>query len=305
MGRIRAIKNLLVSVYWGNTLATDETLTADAVEVHDPGVAGGVYWTDHFPVNTDARYWRMIGWVGAEWAFIENFDLEPLTGRITLFNGYPIFDSVHLWYSYYINYEFDIPTKDYKTPLAQNPGEPDVFGQTRRTKLNRYPATVDFKWILFNESVRNLLTESMMKNYNFLLLDNNIDETYGLRAFEGGFVSDAQGSIFKGESYLMPMIMEVEQFGIVDLGESGSVGSLAIGHGGAAYTSVALGSNTVTLGEWITITNCTNAGYNGTYKVKYVDPSNDNVDIEIAFGGFTETALWHKHQEIDWSHFNH
>ena len=303
MGRIRAIKNLLVSVYWGNTLATDETLTADAVEVHNPGVAGGVYWTDHFPVNTDARYWRMIGWVGAEWAFIENFDLEPLTGRITLFNGYPIFDSVHLWYSYYINYEFDIPTKDYKTPLAQNPGEPDVFGQTRRTKLNRYPATVDFKWILFNESVRNLLTESMMKNYNFLLLDNNIDETYGLRAFEGGFVSDAQGSIFKGESYLMPMIMEVEQFGIVDLGASGVVGSLADA-GDGIHTNVGTGVHGLSSGDWITISGlATHTSCNGTWKITIVNPS--TVQIAVVWGGATDTGLWHKHQEIDWSHFNH
>lgn len=294
---IQTLKNLMVSIYWGNTIETDETLTPDAIEA-------GVYWTDHFPVNLDPRYWRIIGWIGVKWAFLGNVTIEPLTGRIELFAGYPAFDSVHLDYSHYVNMEIDIITKDYKTPLPRNAGEPDVFGQIRRAKLNRAPATVDFKWVLTNENLRNLLSESIMKNYNFLLLDNNIDETYGLRAFEGGFVSDEQGSMYKGEDYLLPLTMEVDQFGIIDARVATSFDSAADDVTPLGWTNLGTGTwpyfTDLSTGDWITITGSTY--YNGTWKIVKTDDY--LIRIHFAFDD-DDSGTVIRPQQIDWSHFNH
>ena len=323
------------------------------------------YWLEHFPVNTDNL--RLIGYIGADWAFLGNFDLEPLTGRITIPDNYPAFDEIHAWYNYYINVEFDILTKDFMVPLPRSTPELDVNKKPIYTKGTRYPSTVDFKMVLVNEHMRNLLTESILHNYNFLLLDTGIPEQYGLRAYEGGMVSDEQGSIFKGYSYLMPTTLEIQQFGLVDREFDGLITSLAaavstVTHAADAgggevefetstahsfvtgdsvtiagttnyngtytitvtdethfkvtvgwvsdqsgtatlddWTAVAVGVTTIDPDEWVTITECTDMQYDGTWQVRV---NGFNVYIHRVFGGFTETGIWTRKQEIDWTAFH-
>lgn len=259
------------------------------------------YWLEHFPVNTDDL--RLIGFIGADWAFLGNFDLEPLTGRITIPDIYPAFDEIHAWYTHYINFEISMLTKDFMVPLPRATPEIDVARKPIYTKGTRYPSTVDFKMVLVNEHQRNLLTESILHNYNFLLLDTGIPEQYGLRAYEGGMVSDEQGSMFKGYSYLMPTVLEVQQFGLVDRAIDGLVTGLAIGSLGAGYTAVAVGTSTLlNVGDWITITDCTDNQYDGTWEIQAV--VGVEVDIARVYGGFTETGSWEKKQMIDWTAFH-
>lgn len=147
--------------------------------------------------------------------FIVNFDLEPLTGTITIAAALPAYDNVNSAYFYYVNTAdgIDILTQKFRTVFPRPTAKKDIWGQPHYQIHNNYPHKITLKVVLAAESQRNLLTEAMFGSAYFIAIDRNFDSTYGFRAYEGPLWSDEQGSIFKGASYLLPIELFVEQFG--------------------------------------------------------------------------------------------
>lgn len=281
-------------VFWGCDRIADETLTADTVNDH-------VFWTDYSPVSTKGLILR--GYVGADWEFVVNFDLEPLSGRITVDASLPAYDSIHAWYGYYENQELDIVTKDYRVTFPQLMAEVDMWGQPHYSVHNNYPTKVSFKWVLFNEESRNLLTESMFSSCYFILIDKGTSATYGIRAFEGPIWSDEQGSLFKGASYLLPIEVMVQQFGLYTE-EIIDADILSVTNAGSGYVNLWVVDNPakyglLEIGDWIEVTDTTN--YNGVWQVHDLVTSGVNRAIQVKITYVSDqTGIWERHAEIHW-----
>lgn len=198
-----------ITIYFGHTRVSNEALDVDVGDDH-------IWYFDHAPVSTENL--RLIGTVGGESEFIVNFDLEPISGTLTVDAALPAYDSIAAWYFYYVEIEdgADILIQDYRVEFPRLISNVDIFGQPHYQVHNNYPHKVSFKVVLTNEAQRNLLTEAMFYSYYFILIDKNIGATYGLRAYEGPIWSNEQGSIRKGASYLLPIELMVEQFGSYD-----------------------------------------------------------------------------------------
>jgi len=206
------IEGCKITIYFGHTRVTDEALGATG----DDHV-----WTFvHSPVGT--KNLRLIGTIGADSEYIVNYDLSPIAGILTVAAVLPAYDSISASYYRYANITdgVDILVQDYKVEFPKPVADIDIWGQPHYQEHNNYPHKVSFKVVLSAEGQRNLLTESMFRSFRFILIDKNIDETYGLRAFEGPLWSDEQGSIKKGASYLLPIELMVQQFGLYDLDDN-------------------------------------------------------------------------------------
>jgi len=272
-----------IYIYWGcSAYIEDETLTADGAEDR-------VAWFANTPVST--RNLRVVGYIGADWEFVVNFDLEPLTGRLVYSGDLPIYDSVHVWYYYYEDYEFDILTTQYKVTFPKWSADVDIFGQPRYADHNNYPHAVNFNMVLDTEVLRNLLSEAMFLGCYFLLIDKGIPEEYGIRAIEGPLWSDQQGSIYKGASYQLPIELQVQQFGGYDLELTGTI----TGSAGVLMTLLAMPAHGLSEGDWFEVTDT--VSYNGVWYAYVADA--DNVNINTAPVG-NEAGNWIRHPQIEW-----
>lgn len=276
-----------IYIYWGCTRISNEALTQDPVETD-------TWWFANTPVST--KNLRLIGTEGADSEFIVNFDLEPLTGRLTIDaavdqpGGY---DSIAAWYFHYDDLEIDIMTKGYKVEFPRLTSEVDIFGQPHYTVHNSYPHKVSFRVVLQREQSRNLLTESMFHACYYILLDKGTGVTYGVRAYEGPLWSDEQSSLYKGASYLLPIELMVQQFGQVAEELSGIITGAT--NPGGGKTNIAAANHGLSEDDWVVITDTTS--YNGTWKISIVD---DNVfQITIVFVA-NETGNWVRPEQIEW-----
>jgi len=267
----------------------NEALVQDAINAR-------VWWFANVPVSTENL--RLVGTIGADSEFIVNYNMEPLTGRLTIDPALPIYDSVAAWYWHYtgLNDGVDLLVVNYKVEFPKLVSEVDIWAQPHYQKHNNYPHSVSFSLVLSSESMRNLLTESMFYGYYFILLDKNIGYQYGLRAFEGPLWSDEQGSVKKGLTPLLPIEIFVQEFGMYKRELSGAITSAS--DGGAGTTILAMASHGLNSGDWIIVTDT--VVYDGTWQVTVVDAH--NVKITVAFAG-DATGNWVRHEEIDWGHW--
>jgi hypothetical protein len=208
-GKKSGTRGCYVTIYFGNTRLTGKTLTPDPAATPDDHL----FYFANTPVST--RNLRLIGTVGADTEYIVNYDLEPISGALTVDAALPAYDSIDADYFYYTNLTdgLDILVKDYHVTFPKHSSVIDIFGQPHFQDQNNYPYNVNFKVVLTSEDQRNLLTQAMFWNHYFILIDKNFDASYGHRAFEGPIWSDEQGSMYKGASYLLPIELNVQQFG--------------------------------------------------------------------------------------------
>ena len=279
-----------VSLYWGcSVYVENETLTKDAVETD-------THWFANYPVST--RRLRVVGFIGADWEFVVNFDLEPLTGRLTVAAALPEYDSIHAWYHYYDNIELKVITTNYQVTFPKWVSEIDIWGQPRFADHNNYPHAVNFNIVMATESARNLLTESMFNGCYFLVLDINTPEEFGLKVFEGPLWSDQQGSIFKGASYLLPIEVQPQQFGRYEPERSGIItGTANLPAGQVQFTTSA--AHGFSADDWVVITGT--ASYNGTWKL--VTASSDTTFEIVILWVANETGAWLSPTQIIWGGF--
>ena len=285
MSNYPGIDGCKLTIYFNNTRVAAEVLNATADD--------HVFTFDNTPVST--RNLRLIGTVGADSEFIVNFDLEPISGTLTIDAALPAYDSVTARYFYYTNLTdgFDILTQNYKVVFPQIQSEVDIFGQPRYQERNNYPHKVTFDVILSNEVQRNLLTESMFYGYHFIVLDRNIGAEYGLRAYEGPIWSDEQGSIYKGRPFFLPITLMVQQFGNITLGVSGLIVSAQNPGGGKVrFTAPYHGLST---GDTVTVSGTTS--YDDDYVVTRID---DNVFEVTAVYVASERGRYLRNDSINW-----
>ena len=271
-------KGCKINIYFKNTRVTAETLNTTGDD--------HVFTFDHAPVST--KNLRLVGTFGGVNEFIVNYDLEPISGKLTVAAALPAYTAIVADYFYYANIEdgIDILVQDYRVSFPKPVADIDIWGQPHYQIHNNYPHVVRFKVVLSNEAQRNLLTEATFHAAYFLLLDKNIGETYGLRAYEGPLWSDEQGSIRKGASFLLPIELFVQQFGNIDLGGSGIIVSTQNPGGGKVRCTSA--SHGLVTGDVVTITGTID--YNGTFTVTKID---NNV--------FEITDTWVSDQRGRWS----
>lgn len=293
----RVIEEYGVSIYYGCDRISEETLSNDAVNDH-------VFWFAHAPVST--RDLRLKGYIGADWEYIVNFDLEPLTGRLTAAAALPAYDSVDAWYNYYNSYELRILTVDFKVESPSLVSDLDIWGQPHYTVHANYPSDVNFKLVLRSEPQRNWLTESTLRSCYFLLIDKGIPETYGIRAYEGPIWSSEQASLYKGASPFLPIKLMVQQFGLYSLETGDTI--LSVTNAGAGYVN--LWTNNILsaygdldIGDWITVTGTTN--YNGTWQIHDLIDMDPNYAIQVKIAYVTsQTGAWVRDENIRWGYWS-
>lgn len=194
-----------VSIWFGHTRITSESLNATG----DDHV-----WTfDHAPVSTQNLL--ITGTKAGITRPLVNYTLEPMDGTLTIPASFPAFDSVHASYYYYSG-SVPIITKDFDVKYPSHNYEPTIYGEPVYTLSRNYPTTVEFAVVLLYEWERALLTESIRYGYFFLLIDDYIDPAYAQAAYEGPIQSSEAASIYKGKSFLLPIVLEVQQAGAYD-----------------------------------------------------------------------------------------
>lgn len=281
------IQGCLINLYWGFTRVWNEALTQDPVETD-------TWWFANSPVST--KDLRLVGTEGADSEFIVNFDLEPLSGRLTIAAAVDQpggFDSISASYFYYLNVEVSIITKNYKVEFPRLTSEVDIFAQPHYQVHNAYPHKVTFKIALTEERQRNLLSEAVFRAAYFIMLDKGIGTTYGVRAYEGPLWSDEQSSINKGMSYMLPIELMCQQFGSVRAEATGLVE--ATWDAGGGETNVTSTGHGLVTGQWVTISGTTS--YNGTWQIENIGAV--TFRIKMAFVG-NETGEWIRNEEIRW-----
>ena len=231
---------------------------------------------------------------GTAQEFIVNFDLEPISGTLTVNADLPAYDEVEADYYYYIDFDIDILTQNFKTEFPKPIAELDIWGQPHYQVKNNYPHKVTFRVVLTNETQRNLLTKSMFYADYFILMDKNIDNDFGLRAYEGPIWSNEQGSVQKGASYLLPIELMVEQFGAITEGISGIITSTQNPGGGKVNCTSA--NHGLSEGDTVTITGTTD--YNGEFEVSIVDANVFQITDTYVD---SQRGRWERDDQIDWS----
>lgn len=279
-------KGSFISVYFGHTRVTAEAATQSTTRV---------WHLDHYPVS--GKNIRVRGTIGADENVVVNYELEPLTGRITMDNALPEFDSVEVDYFYYVNIEdgVDILTRDFKVEFPRPTAEITIFGQPHYTIHNNYPHKLSFKIVLEREGLRNLLTESMFHADYFLVVDKNIGRDVGIRAYEGPLWSDETGSIYKGFSHLVPIELFVQNYGLFTEGWSGDITAFS---NMTTYVKCTSAGHGLSNGQWIVISG-TGGLYDGRWKVQ-------NVVAGVSFGintfyTFPATGEFTLPDQIEWS----
>lgn len=209
------IKGCKVQVYWGHTRVTLGDMVVDGGDDHVWYFYGNEATPlQHAPISSKKLI--ILATEGATTRPLVNYELEPIEGTLTVPAAMPAYDSIEASYYYYNSTPLDLTTRGFRVETLPHSYDVDIYNQPHYCVHNQYPSKVKFDLVLTSEAQRNLLTESLMHSYYFILIDNQIDAGYGLRAYEGPIRSDEQWSVYKGENYLLPIEMDVQNFGIYD-----------------------------------------------------------------------------------------
>lgn len=290
-----------VKIFYGCTRILAETLTKDAVENRTHWFANNSATpsASYAPIST--RDLRLKGYIGADWEFVVNFTLEPLTGRLDCAAALPEYDSIVADYNYFEETYVKILTTDFKVNFPLLSSDVDIYGQPHYTVHANYPSDVSFKFVLRDELWRNYLTEATLRSCYFLLIDEGIPETYGIRAFEGPIWSDEQGSLYKGASPFLPIKLLVQQFGLYSLEDQGSITAKSNYLGGGVWTQITSTGHGLSTDDWVVISGCTEPAYNGTWKIIKVDAN--NFRIHVTYTATSSTGIWNYPANIAWGFF--
>lgn len=213
---ITAAKESYIAVYYGNTHVSAGTMVVDGSNDH----IWYFYGTEatpirHYPISS--KNLILLGTKSGVSRFLVNYTLEPLTGKITIPASFPVFDSITAWFYYYtIATPIPVLTQNFLVEIPDPSYQPSIWDEPSYVLHNVVPTAVNFNMVLSDESQRNLLTESIMHGYFFLIVDKYIPDTYGIKAYEGPIISKEQMSLYKGLSYLLPIKMSVCQVGSYD-----------------------------------------------------------------------------------------
>lgn len=282
------VRGCKVDIFFGHTRVANEILSAHPDDDHT-----FIFANTHISTQN----LRIVGTFGGNDEFVINYDLEPITGRLTIGAALPVYSQVKVSSAHYVNLTdtLQILTKDYKVLFPRPVGEPDIFGQPVFQNLNNYPDKVTLKTPLTNEAQRNLLTEAMFRSFYFTLIDNNTGFATGQRCFEGEIWSDEQGSVKKGAPILLPIELFPNQFGLFTAARTAEIQHFV--NPGGGVTNAQSGSHGLSGTDvWTFITGTSN--YDGLWKVTIVDAN--IFTINTVFAGDETTGSHSTGDTIAW-----
>ena len=199
------LSGLGIFVFFGNTHHTLESLSGS-----------GVNWQfGYMPVCQ--RGMRLIGTNASGTGFILNYELEPISGALTLPESWHSVTATYYNYSGAAAFQLDPGSwlPDIRTPSQQE----DIWGGSHAVVPNVIPAGVKFTVIrtTANDTIIGLIAPLIIKACWFLLMD----PASGL-AYEGNVISQRMFAVDKGNEPFIPCQMTVENFGSFTIDPSGS-----------------------------------------------------------------------------------
>lgn len=203
-----------IQAWYGHTRVTLAPMVQDGGDDHKWFFYGNEATPlAHYPIST--KNLIVIGTKSGVSRVLVNYTIEPITGYIIIPASFPVFDSITASYYYYTNLG-TILTQSFMPNYNDHPSEMEIGGQPVYTIFKNFPGSLEFKMVLSQESDRHVLIETLEEAYYVLVLDNQVDTNYGLRAYEGPIQSNEVGAFQKGASYLLPIKVEVCQAGSID-----------------------------------------------------------------------------------------
>ncbi len=198
------VEGLTLYTFYGNTRQTS-ALFGSGTTWYFPSV------TDTTPIVRDDM--RLIGYRGvANPFFIVNFQVEPITGTLTL-NTADSTGITHIsgTYDQYNGFtQFVIGTDTWDPSIPDPSGNTDITGRTiydvKYSILNR----LDFSIMMRTENVaiNGVVSDAIEKSEQFMILDAQTD-----RAYEGFLRSKNFRSVNKGKNPFAPATLYVQQYG--------------------------------------------------------------------------------------------
>lgn len=196
------LAGLTVFIYFGNTTTIGEDLTQS-------GSSSSSWFFANTPVSQ--RNLRLLGTTDSGTGFIMNFELEPITGLLTLPNDV---SGVTANYNSFNNRAPILLTPGTFLPKSQRPVQrQDMHGQYHANIPNFYPASLNLEVVktVPGEEIINPIAEQILNAYHFLLVDQSSE-----KAYEGPVLSDRHLSVGKGFEPFFPVEILVEEFGSFD-----------------------------------------------------------------------------------------
>lgn len=200
------LKGLIIFAFYGSVTHVGESLSGS-----------GTDWTFANPVVSQQGL-RLIGTNDSGTGMIMNYELEPISGQLTLPESW---SGVTANYSQYLGqFQFVTETGTWG-PKTQRPRQrQSMWGNWHTFIPNMKPASVNFKVVLTTpgENVLNLLATSVIRARWFLLMDGESN-----KAYEGYLLSDRSFSVNKGYDPFIKAELLPQYFGSFDrTGNSGS-----------------------------------------------------------------------------------
>ena len=200
------LKGLTIFSFFGKITHTGESLSGS-----------GTDWTfANTPVSQQGL--RLIGTNDSGTGFILNYELEPISGQLTLPEVLTDVTATYNQYSGTIQFVVETGTWQPKTTRPRQ--DQDIYGSFHANIPNMKPSSVDFKVILSTpgENALNFVAGQVIRANWFILMDGASN-----KAYEGYLLSDRSFSVNKGYEPFIPGELLVEFFGSFDIdGNSGS-----------------------------------------------------------------------------------
>lgn len=200
------LKGLTIFAYYGAIYHSAEVMSGS-----------GTDWTfANTPVSQQGL--RLIGTNDSGTGFIMNYELEPISGQLTLPESW---SGVTAYYNQYSgSIQFVTETGTWR-PKTQRPRQRQSMWGNWHTQIpNMKPSSVDFKVVKTTpgETVLNLVADQVIRANWFLLMDGQSN-----KAYEGNLLSDRSFSVNKGYDPFIKCELLCEFFGSFDMdGNSGS-----------------------------------------------------------------------------------
>lgn len=202
----QSLKGLTIFAFYGSTLYTNESLSGS-----------GTDWTfANTPVSQQGL--RLIGTNDSGTGFVLNYELEPISGALTLPESW---SGVTANYRQYIgSVQFLTETGTWNPKTSRPVQRQSMWGNWHTTMTNMIPSSVLFKVVRTTpgEQVLNLVAEMVITAKWFILMDGESE-----KAYEGNLLSDRSFSVNKGYDPFIPGELLPQYMGSFDPdGNSGS-----------------------------------------------------------------------------------
>lgn len=200
------VQGRTIFAYFGNSGTVGEGLTG----------AGTEWFFANTPIVSNMDDIRLLGSRSGVPFFIVNFEVEPLSGKLTVNST----DATGLtaitanYQSYLGLTQFVVSTGSFVPGFSTPTPRQDIGGMWHYTRKNTYPQNLNFNIIqnFDNIAFKLFASDAIVKSEQFLVIDLITRRTY-----EGFLTSPQMLTVQKGEDPLIPVTLFVQPFGKYDV----------------------------------------------------------------------------------------